>query len=741
VALSSDQEASAGSRQPGTSPAPGPCRAVEIRVHGVGGTPPEVMLGTAAPTDLVRVGGDGKSAFYARREKGRWVEGYHWGPLTSAALLQPLWIFLLPFTLFNVGGWMLPPKSASKLSGRGWNLARILILALGVTLTASYVLGASTIVVGEVFYQWGLKGVLPNDPHVRLLCGAGAMTLLLILVFRVVAMGQERYEGVQFTGKEQNRGEGVGAKQRSPFDAKPGLIDGDFWARPKWAQQLLWTHLLFAVATLALLVVTAYRSVPAGTLAQGQADDFGWTRLFAFLGLLQVGLAAAFLVVCLVGFRDPIRTFVTGGARRSGGRRSGGFRAFGPLATFFTANGLLSGFFAGLSVITARAMKVEVGESPHGRLGFAFGLSSLSFVAVAVAIFLYLWFRKGAQEYRAIVDAGKPRSVDVADPPGWEPSGLPQASVRALGRARALSEFIRNVDLVLTVPALVFVPIAVGTFSELLHAGSASGPFTARLGAIPGLQGMSTLGHSIALLGTGTLLTLLWRSAFQVQRRRSIGMLWDILTFWPRRFHPLAIRPYAERAVPELEGRINFHLDPEASGEHRRVLLSAHSQGTVVAFAVLCQMAARKPEDLSNVALVTYGAPLTQLYGRFFPAYFNPEVFGEVRGMLFGSTDPVRDGRPRWGWRNFYRLTDYIGKKVEVGGDDGSAAVDGFNSVVPDPPEEPCTRPVPLDEPWPGFPDLPLIPWIALSRHSNYNQEPALKDWVAKVESALVAAP
>lgn len=118
---------------------------VELRVHGVGGTPPHDLLGEASPSDIVRVGGHGKSAFYARvrdpacKKGGRDVEGYAWGPLTSSGLLQPLWILLLPFSLLNVSGWMLPAPDRSRGSGFGWALARVVVFLLGLCLTADYV--------------------------------------------------------------------------------------------------------------------------------------------------------------------------------------------------------------------------------------------------------------------------------------------------------------------------------------------------------------------------------------------------------------------------------------------------------------------------------------------------------------------------------------------------------------------------------------------------------------------------
>lgn len=123
----------------------------------------------------------------------------------------------------------------------------------------------------------------------------------------------------------------------------------------------------------------------------------------------------------------------------------------------------------------------------------------------------------------------------------------------------------------------------------------------------------------------------------------------------PRRFHPLAAPCYAERAVPELRNRIAHHVH-----RGRRVLVSAHSQGTVVAFAALEQLRGSEPGVLPHVALATYGCPLATLCARFFPEQFDaPGLCHELRELL---PDPP-GGR---GWANFYRPTDYPGREVFV---------------------------------------------------------------------------
>src|SRR5512139_2939285 len=96
---------------------------VELRVHGVSGTPPEVMLN--CPTEfLEQVRGDRDAAFFRRAtwiddaisppQPGVWrrrMEAYSWGGLTSCRASRALWLLFLPFSLINLAHWMLPPAA------------------------------------------------------------------------------------------------------------------------------------------------------------------------------------------------------------------------------------------------------------------------------------------------------------------------------------------------------------------------------------------------------------------------------------------------------------------------------------------------------------------------------------------------------------------------------------------------------------------------------------------------------
>ena len=165
---------------------------------------------------------------------------------------------------------------------------------------------------------------------------------------------------------------------------------------------------------------------------------------------------------------------------------------------------------------------------------------------------------------------------------------------------------------------------------------------------------------------TAFVLALLWvgRQAYRNQAfRRTVGIAWDIGTFWPRAVHPLAPPCYAERAIPDLMGRLKLFADHQ---DGRRVLLSCHSQGAVLGAVTLMQV---EQATSTNTCYLTYGSPLTRLYQRFFPAYFSPQALDRLGGFLVAAPAPAPDAqnpRANWRWRNLYRRSDPIGGAIFV---------------------------------------------------------------------------
>ena len=253
--------------------------------------------------------------------------------------------------------------------------------------------------------------------------------------------------------------------------------------------------------------------------------------------------------------------------------------------------------------------------------------------------------------------------VDAAYRPGRQTSTTRSGQIAgALAKAELIDA---GPVLIGTVAALAFLLAAASLAGALL---SGRTPALAAAGE-PSLVAYA----ATALQSTGAwlvgmftvLLVAVGRAAYkQVSTRRVVGVFWDIGTFWPRAAHPFAPPCYAERAVPDLHWRIRTWLDADP---RRQLVLSGHSQGTVLAAAAVWQL---DPETRARVALLTYGCPLRRLYGRFFPGFMGPE-------------DLLRLHRDAPCWRNLFRVTDYIGGPVRVPVPAGRPAVDAPVFVDP----------------------------------------------------------
>ena len=138
----------------------------ELRLHGVGGTTPENLLGDIAPQ---QVSGDRIAGFYRTADlpdrrvdgshlPGRHVEAYSWGGLTSRSGSRVLWLLLFPFAMANVAGWMCMPKVHEMKEGekpwRFW-LHRTAVRWASLALTVNLFLLVALISMDLIGYQCG----------------------------------------------------------------------------------------------------------------------------------------------------------------------------------------------------------------------------------------------------------------------------------------------------------------------------------------------------------------------------------------------------------------------------------------------------------------------------------------------------------------------------------------------------------------------------------------------------------
>ena len=158
----------------------------------------------------------------------------------------------------------------------------------------------------------------------------------------------------------------------------------------------------------------------------------------------------------------------------------------------------------------------------------------------------------------------------------------------------------------------------------------------------PPLSTVTAFGTWIMGLFALGIVVLAWNSYRNPALRRTIGILWDVGSFFPRAAHPLAPPSYGERAIPDLARRVERLTTTPSS----RVVLSGHSQGSVMVVATVLQLS---PDTAERVDLLTHGSPVRRLYLRFFPAYFGPDALRAAYKRVGGR------------WRNLYRDTDPIG--------------------------------------------------------------------------------
>jgi hypothetical protein len=265
-------------------------------------------------------------------------------------------------------------------------------------------------------------------------------------------------------------------------------------------------------------------------------------------------------------------------------------------------------------------------------------LASALVVSVGVAV------RRTSRAARAEADAVRAEYVTDDELRG-------RVTARHLGRIARARAFAKLTDSVPTyLLSLVLVTLlAVGVVAAVY----AMTPPDARSRLVRGeTAGVFTAYASALMIGVAIAFFVVALLAYRYPAlRRWVGVIWDLTSFWPRAVHPLAPPSYGEKAVPDLVGR----LQDEAAD--RIVVLSAHSQGSVLAVASILQLPSRTAK---NVCLLTYGSPLTRLYAAFFPRYYNVEAFTESMGRLGAPADD----RAAWPWINLYRHTDPIGSWV-----------------------------------------------------------------------------
>ncbi len=253
-----------------------------------------------------------------------------------------------------------------------------------------------------------------------------------------------------------------------------------------------------------------------------------------------------------------------------------------------------------------------------------------------------------------------------------ESEQAPGDAANQVARAWAIASLTDRVDVLVAIVGLAWAAgVMVVEVAALLAPSQA-----VALGGV--IDVLVTFGVAVSAVTAVVLVGMLRSTYTNSGRRRVVGALWDVATFWPRATHPLAPPCYAEQAVPEIVDRVVLltgersdplsqpatELQPSPAVYPSPVLITGYSQGSLIAPAVVAQL---PPRTIDKVALLTLACPFRRLYGRAFPAYFSLEYAVELNELLTKGSATESDGAQatRTGkWKNIVRRTDYIGSWI-----------------------------------------------------------------------------
>ena len=721
----------------------------ELRVHGVGGSPPDAILGDLAPE---QVSGDAIAGFYrssdhrasdgdrdARRDVDRHVEVFSWGGLTSRSKIRVLWLALLPFLFANLAGWMCPPRTRTsawrfrlhRLAAGLCALALTVNAALIAVLISADVNAYQTSRAGIAGHQWWLAPLgwhfVAGHPARQVTLGV-LVVVLFVLALVLVACRSWRYEAVRPPYRVDSGPPGQ-ARKAAADTLAGGLADAEFWDGEGTVRLITWLHLAVVGGFLAIVLGVTVRALGGGS---PQASALGWFGIA--LGAATIVLAVCYLALdaldtpamappggtpLLGTFAEKLRGLVVyllvpaaaglicsgwfawlqpaGPAVRAadlpgmagvtgwtalaiaialalalvstllGLQHSSGTLVGGPWVTLMLGFGTLNIVLFGVDIWVAHLVGAVTSDAATalaakpGQIYLPYlitsGMPLLVWAAVLAivvvgAVEAVRWLRAVklptgmAAQYEQQADdfrAAQAGPLNVWYWSGLAPFPPPGDQTSDQGNGKNWQRQIARVQFLARAPHdatwLLWTIIA----GQLIMAGCVW-----QLHVQPPAL-ISTIGIALAGLVLPALAAFLYSAWNDPTKRRTIGVLWDVGTFWPRSYHPLSPPCYTERAVPDLQRRMWWLHDNGG-----RVVLVGHSQGAVLTTAALLQPDCRPEGD--QPAMVTFGSPVGKLYGWGFPAYFNAAL---VRPLVPGG-----DQQPD-GWLNFYYPTDPIGGPVQ----------------------------------------------------------------------------
>lgn len=240
---------------------------VELRVHGVSGTPPESLLGVP---HVKQIAGDDYSRFFVPdpAPTDHVVEAYHWGQFTSGSWRQALTLLLVPFGIINATQFMLP-EPATGFGKVLHAVAGACLRAIALVLTYLFTFALALILIDLVGWRWSDKTrLLQGYPDDRVLQASVLLAAAGVLLLSLMGWaGRTRVPPGEATALEGGSG-----------------LGGAFYGVNPNAPTLRWLHVAAGFGLVALLADLARTG-----------DDLGSDG-----GALRVVVIAAIVLICAV---------------------------------------------------------------------------------------------------------------------------------------------------------------------------------------------------------------------------------------------------------------------------------------------------------------------------------------------------------------------------------------------------------------------------------------------------------
>ncbi|HEU4320999.1 MAG TPA: hypothetical protein VFS66_13080 [Acidimicrobiia bacterium] len=602
------------------------------------------------------------------------TEAFHWANLTSGSRATAFWILLAPYALANAAGWMSgwhrgtpPPDPPNWRTLTG----RTAIRAAGLALTALFLIQTVTAAVVlplAWLEQEGQIDIGPLTITFDWLSERLALTILITIVMLVFAWlvatvsTKSHFAEVASAGissllfepsglgmreaHEDGRDREVEAAPDTEDPAGAAITDARLWTVHPILHRLRRLHLGMGLLTLAATIYVVIGTFEiwwalAGLGVVGFIWAWitthrpeekwvwivtGWTPALSWAAFLA-SVAAIWMTSPTEWNLDAVHAMTFGVAAILGV-----FVALSLFAGPLSVGALvLATFFGGvlgttIGLLVDKALKTDV-LIDHG----------VGWVAVAMLVMI-LWLGLVAA---VLAFRGHPEAELGATTP--LPDDLRTKILVIIRRVVLEARVLFYGAAAFGLGAFVYVMVTVYLHGQELVGSSAGFWDTFNAGLEPGALDqfpiwLINLGITVGLLGPGYFAVRSvvrgWRGGSKgEERRRQVGILWDLGSFWPRWYHPLAPPGYGPRAIQDLTAQLEA-IGPE-------VILAAHSQGSLISAVTIARTG--RP-----TRFITYGSQLGLLYPRMFPSTGIDDMVEEVSTLCPS-------------WINLWRSTDYLG--------------------------------------------------------------------------------